>query len=110
MPQLRFLLVRFGRQSALHHEIAPDDRNLAADTAPPRPPTSGGPEHGLAYPPFEEYCMPRLTPLRRAVVSFPLLILLVAGAAQAAVVRTFSFTRSDVTVAKDGQGYTRLSL
>jgi hypothetical protein len=55
--------------------------------------------------------MPRLTPLRRAVVSSPLLLLLlVTGAAQAAVVRTFTFSRSDVTVAKDSQGYVRLSL
>ena len=42
--------------------------------------------------------MPRLTPLRRAVVSFPFVLLLVAGAAQAAVVRTFTFSTSSLAI------------
>src|SRR5215470_11381205 len=54
--------------------------------------------------------MPRLTPLRRAFVSFPLLLLLVTGVAQAAVLRTFTFSTSDVSVAKDASGYMRISL
>lgn len=53
--------------------------------------------------------MPRLTPLRRALaVVLPLL--LASGAAQAAVVRTFTFSRSDVRIAPDGQGYVRITL
>src|SRR5204863_6114117 len=41
---VRSASVRFGRTRALHHDIAPDDRFLAAETALLRPPTSGRPE------------------------------------------------------------------
>src|SRR5262245_49375727 len=54
--------------------------------------------------------MPRLNLLRRAYASMPLALLLVAGAAQAAVVRTFSFSRQDVRVEQDARGFARYSL